>query len=208
MWTTATCCRCCSTPATRKQARPWTTNQVRDEVVNFLFAGTETTGNAMAWLWHALGAHPDAERQVQAGDSAFVDRVARETLRLYPPPWLVSRRVREPLQLGAYELPAGSQVLFSPYAVQRDPASYADADRFDPDRWLPERAAQAPRHAFLSFGAGPQNCVGEGFATLEMATVTSTIAAQWRLVPVGDTKEKASATLLPSRLQMRVERRA
>jgi cytochrome P450 len=116
----------------------------------------------------------------------------------------VSRRAREPVQIGSYELPAGAQVLFSPYAIHRDPANYPNPDTFDPDRWTPSRSSEAPRHAFLPFGAGAQNCVGEGFAMLEMTTVAMTIAARWRLTPVGVTTEKASATLVPSRVRMRV----
>jgi cytochrome P450 len=184
---------------------------IRDEVVNLLFAGTETTGNALAWVWHALAANPDVEHllheEVDAGGSAYTQRVVREALRLYPPPWLITRRSREPVSLGGYDLPAGASVLFSPYATHRDPAVYPDAERFDPDRWSPERAREVPRHAYMTFGGGAHNCIGEGFALLEMATVTATIAARVRLRPVDRTVEKASATLIPSRLRMRVERR-
>jgi cytochrome P450 len=179
-------------------------DRIRDEVVNILFAGTETTGNAMGWMFAMLGARPELARRLENGDRDLAGRVARETLRCYPPPWLVSRRARESVHIGPYELPAGAQVLFSPYAIQRDPANYPDPDTIDPDRWTTRRSGESPRYAFLPFGAGAQNCVGEGFAMLEMTTVATTIAARWRLTPVGTTREKASATLMPSQVRMRV----
>lgn len=185
-------------------SEPLDDDRIRDEVVNILFAGTETTGNAMGWMWAMLGRSPELARQLKNGDHGLASRVARETLRCYPPPWLVSRRVREPVTIGPHVLRRGAQVLFSPYAIARDPANYPRPDTFDPDRWTLQRRAEAPRHAYLPFGAGAQNCVGEGFAMLEMTTVAMTIAARWRLTPIGVTHEKASATLAPSQVRMRV----
>ncbi|MFJ1461106.1 cytochrome P450 [Nocardia sp. N2S4-5] len=185
-----------------------TDDEVCDEMVNLLFAGTETTGNAMAWLWHAVSAHPAVAQRLHdescGGSVDYAQRVARETLRLYPPPWLVSRQTRVAVELGGYRLPAGAHVLFSPYALQRHPDHFPDPDVFDPDRWLPDRRAEVSRTAFLAFGAGSQNCIGEGLAMLEITTVAATIAARFRLDPVLPTSPKPSAALTPDRLRMRV----
>lgn len=185
-----------------------TDDEVCDEMVNLLFAGTETTGNAMAWLWHAVSAHPAVAQRLHdescGGSVDYAQRVARETLRLYPPPWLVSRQTRVAVELGGYRLPAGAHVLFSPYALQRHPDHFPDPDVFDPDRWLPDRRAEVSRTAFLAFGAGSQNCIGEGLAMPEITTVAATIAARFRLDPVLPTSPKLSATLAPDRLRMRV----
>ena len=182
--------------------------QIQDEVVNLLFAGTETTGSAMAWAWYELSRNPEIEKQLRAeaesGENELAMRVCKESLRIHPPAWLMSRRVREPIWFGEHQIPVGTIVLFSPYAVQRDPKVYRNPAQFDPDRWLPERAAENPRHAFLAFGAGPHNCIGEGFALLEMTTVLSTIASRFRLVQADSTVEKVTATLVPNRLNMRV----
>ncbi|GAB2703457.1 cytochrome P450 [Nocardia thraciensis] len=187
-------------------------NRIHDEMVNFLLAGTETTGNAMAWLWHAVAACPEVEQRLHiaasTGDLDYPMRVARETLRLYPPAWLVSRQASRPLQLGPWQLPTGAQILFSPYAIHRDPANFPAPDSFDPDRWLQERADSTSHRAWLAFGSGPQNCIGQGFALLEMATVAVTISREYRLVPVRPPRAKASATLVPDRLPVRIERRS
>jgi cytochrome P450 len=102
-------------------------------------------------------------------------------------------------------IPRESHVLFSPYAIHRDPRNYRDASSCIPDRWLPGTTWKHARHAYLPFGAEPQNCVGQRLALLEMTTVATVIASRYRLVPVSTTKPRVSATLVPSRLFMRVE---
>lgn len=185
---------------------------VRDEMVNLLFAGTETTGNALSFVWYVLATRPDIKSRLHtelaAGGRAYLARVIKETLRLYPPPWLVSRRVRTAVRLGETTLPVGATVLFSPYAIQRDPRVYADPDTFDPDRWLAGRADAAARAAYLPFGAGPHKCIGEGLALAEMVEVVATVAERFQLTLTGPTGPKASATLVPRSLRMRVESRA
>jgi cytochrome P450 len=75
-------------------------------------------------------------------------------------------------------------VIFSPHALHHDPASFEDPYRFDPDRWSPERAARVPKGAFVPFGAGARQCVGNLFAQTEIVIAAATVAARWRLVPV------------------------
>jgi cytochrome P450 len=203
-----------------------TDRQVSDEVITMLLAATETTSNAMSWALHVLGQRPDVEARLQAevdavlgddeltlehiGRLAYTRRVVTETLRLYSPAWLLSRRSTEPVTLGGHRLPAGASIMFSPYAVQRDPGLYAEADVFDPDRWLPERAKEIPRPAFIPFGAGSRQCIGEGFAWTEAIVVLATIARHWRLRPAVRPEEirmLPGATLTPSQMPMLPQRR-
>jgi cytochrome P450 len=194
--------------------------QVRDEVITMLLAATETTSNAISWALHVLGQRPDVEARLHAevdevlgdgeltfehlGRLAYTRRFLTETLRLYPPAWLTSRRATEPVTLGDRRLPAGASIMISPYSVHRDPSLYADADVFDPDRWLPERAKQIPRPAFIPFGAGSRQCIGEGFAWTEAIIVLATIASRWRLRPASGVEVRMlpGATMTPSRLPM------
>jgi cytochrome P450 len=200
-------------------------NHVRGEALTMLAAGTQTTATTMAWALHILSIREDIQDRAYEeirevlGDRAvasddlhrldYIRRLLSETLRLYPPAWLLSRRTAVEVSLGGHVLPAGASVLFSPYAVHRDPSSYADPELFDPDRWLPERAKQIPRPAFIPFGAGNRQCLGEGFAWVEATVVLATILARWRVLPVaGQTIHKvALATLVPSRLPLILERR-
>ncbi len=199
--------------------------QVSDEVIVMLLAATETTANAMSWALHVLGQRPDLEARLHAevdavladgeltfdhlGRLAYTRRLVTETLRLYSPIWLLTRRTTEPVTLGPLRLPAGATVLFSPYAIHGDPRLYTDAELFDPDRWLPDRAGAIPRPAFIPFGAGNRQCIGEGFAWTEAIIVLATIARDWRLRPVPGTEVRMvpSATLTPSQLPMLPQRR-
>lgn len=194
--------------------------QVRDEAVTMLLAGSETTSTLLSWVFHVLGQRPDLEALLHAevdevlgdgpvafeqiGRLAYTRRLITETLRLYPPAWLLTRRTNEPVTLGGLVLPAGASIMFSMYSLHRDPAIYADPDTFDPDRWLPERAKQLPRPAFVPFGAGNRQCIGEGFAWTEAIILLATIASRWRMRPVAgvDVRMLPILTLRPSELPM------
>jgi cytochrome P450 len=176
-----------------------TDQQVHDEVMTLLVGGIETTALALAWTWHEIARHPEVERRVHAevdavvgdrtptfadvGKLVYVKQVVNEVLRLYPV-WFLMRRALAPVELGDTTLPSGAEVIFSPHALHHDPASFPDPDRFDPDRWSPERAAAIPKGAFVPFGAGARQCVGNLFALTEIVVTVATIAAKWRLVPV------------------------
>jgi cytochrome P450 len=195
-------------------------DQVRDEAVTMLLAGTGTTSTLLSWIFHVLGQRPDLEAALHAevdevlgdgpmtfeqiGRLAYTRRLITEALRLYPPVWLTSRRTNEPVTLGGFELPAGASVMFSTYSLHRDPAIHADPDTFDPDRWLPERAKQIPRPAFVPFGAGNRQCIGEEFAWTEAIIVLATVASRWRMRPVPgvNVRMRPLTTLRPSELPM------
>ena len=189
--------------------------QLRDQAMAFFIGGAETSGYGLTWVCRLLARHPDiqdrvagevtrvlADRAVSPDDlPAFggLRRVVTEALRLYPPVWLLSRRATEDLRLGGHEIPAGSQVLFSIYAIHRDPTVYDRPDTFDPDRWLPPSGA-AQRNSFLPFGAGNRGCIGESFAWSEMLVFLAVLLRSWRLRP-GSTdpvRPIAGAGLKPS----------
>jgi cytochrome P450 len=173
--------------------------QVHDEVMTLLVGGIETTALALAWTCHELAAHPEVERRVHAEVDevlagrapAFADleklvytkQVVNEVLRMYPV-WFLMRRALAPVEIGDAVLPEGAEVIFSPHALHHDPASFEDPYRFDPDRWSPDRVATIPKGAFVPFGAGTRQCVGNLFAQAEIVITVATIAARWRLVPV------------------------
>jgi cytochrome P450 len=168
-----------------------TGQQVHDQLVNMMVAGTETTGASLAWVFHELARHPAIEQRLHAeldqvldGRAAafedlpalpYTQKVVLETLRLYPP-YLILRHAPNPSTLGPAELPAGAAILISPYVLHRDPDVFPDPERFDPDR-------EVPRTAAIPFGAGGRQCPGNHFALTEMALHTATIAARWRFRP-------------------------
>jgi cytochrome P450 len=113
---------------------------------------------------------------------AYTTRVVKESLRLYPPTWaLIPRVATQKVTIGDYELPKGAWVYIYPWVLHHDPRFFPDPDRFDPERFLPERVDSIPQHAYIPFGAGPHVCIGNTFATMEMALALATIVPRCRL---------------------------
>ncbi|MCJ0873244.1 cytochrome P450 [Streptomyces sp. AP-93] len=206
------------------EGRGLTDREIQDQVMNFAVAGVETTGATLAWVFHELGRNPEVEQRLHAEvDGALAGRapghedlttleltgrVILEALRLYAACY-ITRRTQGPVELGGTRVPAGAEVLFSPYALHRDPRWFPDPERFDPDRWLPERAAQIPRGAYLPFGSGGHQCIGNTFALAEMTAALAVICQRWRLRPLpgAEVRPVARATVHPSQLPMTAESR-
>jgi cytochrome P450 len=171
--------------------------QVRDEAMTIFLAGHETTANALTWTWYLLSTAQDVEATLHAevdrvlqgrlprvADIAslpFVERVVTESMRLYPPAWLIGRRAIADYELGEYAVPARTILVMSPFVTQRDARFYTDPERFDPERWTPDFRATLPKFAYFPFGGGPRQCIGESFAWMELILLVATIAQRWRL---------------------------
>ncbi|NLU75605.1 cytochrome P450 [Streptomyces sp. HNM0575] len=198
-----------------------TDREVRDELVAIMFAGTETTASTLCWTFHEIAAHPDIEEKLLAeiesvvGDRPvgfedvpkleYMDRVLREISRMHSVP-LLMRQATAPVELGGVELPVGTELAFSLYALHRDARLYDDPERFDPDRWLPERGSQVPREGYIPFGAGARKCIGDGFAWTEIVITLATVLRRWRFerIPGHTVNEVASAVAHPDSLPMTV----
>jgi cytochrome P450 len=178
-------------------AAPEAARELRDQVVTMLMAGHETTAKALTWTSVLLDAHPaaaqrlDAELEAVLGDRVacaadlarlpFCCHVIQESLRLYPPVWLLSRRAVADDQLGEFSVRAGTLVCVSPYILHRDPRFWERPSEFDPDRFTPERSAGRPEFAYIPFSGGPRACIGRHFAMLEAQLVLATMRRRVRL---------------------------
>jgi cytochrome P450 len=197
--------------------------EIRDEVVTLIVAGHETVASSLTWTWHLLGEHPDiadavaeeslrvaGDRPLNATDLRALEltgRVVTESLRLFPPAWVVSRRALADVDLCGYSIPAGSTLILSPYVTQRDPRNFTDPEAFDPDRWC---AGSADRFAYFPFGAGPNLCIGRDFALLEAALILASLARRFRLEPQAGRVVRAEplVTIRPADgMPMRLSRR-
>jgi cytochrome P450 len=197
----------------------WDDQQVMDEAITLFLAGHETTANALAWCWHLLAGHPACQerlhaelqaalgsRPAHAGDLpalSYTRAVISESLRLYPPAWVIGRQTQQPVTLpsaaGPVTLPAGVSCLIPVYRLHRDPRFWPDADTFRPERWLATGAEAPAREAFLPFGAGNRICIGEHFAWTEMMMVVAAFARhfQMKAVPGQAVALQPSVTLRP-----------
>ncbi|MFO0585928.1 MAG: cytochrome P450 [Polyangiaceae bacterium] len=192
-----------------------TDQQLRDEVLTIFLAGHETTANALAWTFYLLSLHPGVGRRLAAeiedvlhgrppeiadlGKLTYTTAVLKESMRLYPPAWIVGRRAIEEDVIGGYTIPRDSYVFVSPWVTHRHTAFWSNPEGFDPDRFLPENAASIHRYAYVPFGAGPRICIGQGFAMIEAQLLLATLWQRFRLDLVSSHKvvPQPSITLRP-----------
>ncbi|MCL5115601.1 MAG: cytochrome P450 [Firmicutes bacterium] len=163
------------------------------QTLTLIVAGFETTGHAMAWAIDLMARHPAVESKVlqESGQDVFptpethpwTHAVLLESLRLYPPVWLLSRRAVHDVTLGDLRLPERSITLISPWLMHRNADVYPEASHFRPERWLGWKP-ESP-YDFIPFGAGPRRCIGEHLALTEALMAVSRIVNRYRLIPTG-----------------------
>ncbi len=202
-----------------------TDTELRDQVVTFWGAGTESTASLLAWSLHLLAEHPDVARRLRAEVDAvlggrvaghadvtrleYTARVLNESLRLYPPAWIITRLLTTETTLAGKTLPAGTILIYSPYLIHRRGDIYPNPSQFDPDRWLPHHTTTLPRGAFIPFGGGNRRCIGDNFAVLEATLALATITSRWHLQPLPGTttKPQPRTALRPHPLRMQLHHR-
>jgi cytochrome P450 len=176
-----------------------TDREVRDEVMTLLLAGHETTANLMTWTCYLLSRHPqtaealrdEAEAVLGDGDIqlealpalALGRRVLQESLRLYPPVWIISRRAIHEDVIGGYAIPAGTTVALCSYALHRNPYFWNDPERFNPERFSTDQSTHRHNFAFVPFGGGPRSCIGAHVAMTEAQLVLTRILRRYQLLP-------------------------
>jgi cytochrome P450 len=175
-------------------------DEIRDQLMTIFLAGHETTATALAWAAWALAADQDLAARV-AGEvdavlgprtPALADlarlpllaALVKETLRRYPPvPGVLMRRAIEDVRIGEWLVPKGSLVTLPFFVAQGDARWFAQPKRFDPERFLGDAARELPRGAYIPFGAGPRVCIGNSFASMEMALVLAMLVQRFSLAP-------------------------
>jgi len=200
--------------------------QLRDELMTLFLAGHETTANLLTWTWYLLSQHPEVESRLheeldrvlsgrlsQADDLpqlTCTEKVLAESMRLYPPAWIIGRRTLQEYEISSYRLPVNTLFLLSPFIMHRDARYYSDPLRFDPERWTPVAKAARPRFSYFPFGGGSRQCIGEAFAWMEGILLVSTLAQRWRmrLLPGHPVALLPLVTLRPKfGMKMTIERR-
>ena len=178
--------------------------QIRDEIITLLIAGHETVASALTWCWYLLAQHPEQLARLQEEVDGVLDgrrptiadlaqlpltrAIFDETLRLYPPAWIITRRAIAADKLGDGEIPANGLILISPYVVHRHPGFWPEPEQFNPDRFLPGAGDGRPRFAYIPFGGGPRLCIGDQFALTEAQLIIAEVARRGRLALVPDQK--------------------
>ncbi|MFC8827522.1 cytochrome P450 [Streptomyces sp. NPDC057137] len=192
-----------------------TDKEIRDEAVTLYIGGHETTGTTLTWAWYLLSRNPEARERLaeelttvlQGRTPGFDDfkelrwteQIIRETLRLYPPVWLMTGIAKEGSTLGGRPVAEGTVLWASQWSAQRDERWFPEPDAFRPERW-DEEARPVPDHAWFPFGGGARACLGARFATVEAVLVLATLAQRFRFdLDPGEIPPKTGLTLQPGR---------
>ncbi|MGN9837131.1 cytochrome P450 [Nonomuraea sp. H19] len=184
--------------AAREEADPRAARRrLRAELVTVLLAGHETTASTLSWAFHLLDRHPEVRERLRdeavsvLGDRApvyedlhrltYTSMILQEVMRLYPPVWALTRVAQRDDEVGGFRVPAGADVMISPYTLHRHPAYWEEPGRFDPDRFDPGLSSVRPRYAYIPFGAGPRFCVGNHLGMMEATFVLAMVARELKL---------------------------
>lgn len=170
--------------------------RLRDELVTFCLAGRGPTGLALAWMFYLLARHPDVWKRVRNEVNGVLSKcqptetdlpklsystmVFEETMRLYPPVWVITRQAIMPDEVGGYAIKKGTILIISPYVIHHHPAFWTYPERFDPERFSADRVGGS-RRAYLPFGAGPRMCIGARLALMEAQVVLAMVARRFQL---------------------------
>lgn len=179
-----------------------TDQELRDQMMTMLLAGHETTANLLTWVFYMLAKNPEAEakfhEEIDAMDHftddpfnqsralTYTTQIIKETMRLYPPAWIIYREADEPVTLQGEAYDEGSIFMMATYAIHRDPDVFTDPEAFRPERFEPEAEKKIPPFAYVPFGGGSRSCIGYRFAMMEAAILMAVIGRSVRFEMMGE----------------------
>lgn len=200
--------------------------QLQDEVITIFLAGHETTAVALTWLAHCMDENPEVLEKLLAEEKAVLNgrtpqlddlrsleytrMVVDETLRLYPPAWIIGRHSLAPDKLGEYDIPKDTNCLIPVYYMHRDPKHWEAPEEFRPERFSKENAKGRHKFVYFPFGGGPRLCIGNNFALMEMQVVVPMIVRSFKMTkPKGfQFKKEPLITMRPNpHMKMVLEKR-
>lgn len=173
------------------EGNPMPDKQIRDELMTLFGAGHETTAKALTWALYIQSQHPDIAEKLRAElDSVlgerpptlddlprlrYLDQFVKEVLRLYPPAWVTTREPIADTTILGEPVAKDTPVILNIYGSHRNPAFFANPEKFDPERWTEDFEKSLPKSTYLPFGNGPRICIGASFASMEAKLVLAVL---------------------------------
>jgi cytochrome P450 len=202
---------------------PLSDTAIRDELVTLFLASYETTAAVLAWTLYLISTHPEVEARIKAELAAvlgggvpgpdvarrlpYLYDVLRESLRLYPSIPIIGRAAVRNTRIGETPVPKGSEVLISPWAIQRSSRHYQDPLAFRPERWTPDFEHSLPRYAYMPFSGGPRVCMGQYMAVQESMQILAALLQFTALRPADERTPvlDAGMTAVPRRGTLKLQ---
>jgi cytochrome P450 len=171
-----------------------TDEEIRDDLVALIVAGSETTATALAWAFDLILHRPGVRQRIVAeaavGESEYTDAAVKEALRLRPPVIAAGRVTAKTVDLGQWRIPEGVRIWTPMSLIQRDPSAYENPNEFRPERFI---EGKPPAYMWIPFGGGVRRCLGAPFALLEMRIVLQTVLSRVKLTAMSETVERTRA---------------
>lgn len=191
--------------------RTMSLEDVREEVDTFMFAGHDTTAMCISWTIYMLGLHEDIQQKcrqeldqvfgpsnndladncdlsdisdTQLRELKYLERVVKESLRMWPSIPFVARQMTDDLLVGEekkYLIPRGTTCMIFTQALHNNPKYFPRPELFDPDRFLPEQCAKRHPFAYIPFSAGARNCIGQKFAQMEVKLILAKVIRNFKI---------------------------
>ncbi|MDQ3395855.1 MAG: cytochrome P450 [Bacteroidota bacterium] len=185
--------------------------QLKDEVMTLFLAGSETSSNALAWTLHLLCNNSlelrkvleeidrlkseGAKGLVALKNLNYLNQVIQESLRLYPPAWILSREAINEDVVGGQKISKGAQIYISIHGMHRHPKYWNDPEKFSPSRF---KEANHAKYSFFPFGGGPRLCIGAELAKMEILLSLYKLLQEFNFEPTSKTiNPEALITLRP-----------
>lgn len=178
--------------------------EIRDQMITMLLAGHETTANLLTWIFYLLGKNPDVEEKFHKEvDSLttlneapidayrnlpYTQLIIKESLRLYPPAWLIYREADSNVNLLGEKFKEGSTFMISPYSIHRNKKVFEEPERFNPERFTENIGIELPSFSYFPFGGGSRSCIGSRFALMETALVLAVLGKRFSFLINKDTQ--------------------
>ena len=185
-----------------EEGKQLSNKELRDEVMTLLLAGYDTTANVLTWTLMLLAQNPETEAKIAAEVASVVaersptiddipqlpytEMVLKESMRLYPPAWILGRELIRDCNIGGYDFSRGTVIYFSQWAVHRSVRFYRDPEQFNPERWMNNLEQRLPRCAYFPFGAGARICIGKAFSMMEATLMLTRTIQKFRLTLVSE----------------------
>lgn len=179
-----------------------TDQQIRDQALTLFLTGFDTTSLALSWTWYLLSQNPETEHKLHeeldnvlngriptindVPNLVYTKMVFAESMRIYPPIYVIARQALEEFSISDYVIPAKTIVLMSPYLIHHDERFHHNPEQFNPDSWNNKNAYQQSRFDYFPFSRGARSCIGQHYAWLEGVLVLASIAQNWKLEMVSN----------------------
>ena len=194
-----------------------TDEQLRNQIMTLMLAGYDTTASSLTWTWFLLSQnlqaaahlrdevrttlHERAPRYADLERLPYTRMVLNESLRLFPPAWTLGRRALGEDEIGGYYVAPNTVIAICIYTLHRHPDFWENPEAFQPERFSPDNSAGRHRFAYVPFGAGPRQCIGNTFGLMEASLIIAGIARRYdlQLVPGTEVQPQAVFVLRPAR---------